>query len=255
MWLIKTILAFWTPLIIATDHDSAHALGKQLYLRYGLPGITRCKTNFAFGCHHGLAENALVKHPEYLLPLAKTCERLGAPGSGPHVSCIHGLGHGVAGVTSQKKLPQALSKCNKLVTWANYCHDGVFMEGGLSDWKFECGKLPSRYRAMCWRNMPAIWYRQGLPWSEIIARCPHPECIASIGRQIAQISQGNPDPIKQHCPDIKCITVAAGEVVFQNLPNWPTKVEAICANNIACLEFSEQVAKDYAISRTTDQKP
>jgi hypothetical protein len=232
-------------------HDLAHFTGEMIFQDRGLNGLALCDATFAFGCYHGFTEAAFAESLDPLLDIARSCETVGAPGSGPWASCIHGIGHGVATFFDAVELANALATCDRLGPGALYCHDGVFMEFSFSappsfysgaDPLAPCTTVAEQYRPACARNQPSVLqHRLGLSREAAAAACSEAasniaeSCIDAIGFAIAQESQGDPEIIIARCREIKnpplearCVSAAAGELVFQNIPNWQAGSAVAC---------------------------
>lgn len=232
-------------------HDAAHFVGSLIYKDKGIDGLTICDASFAFGCFHGFTEAAFVENLTPLVPVAAACETIGPQMSGPWASCIHGIGHGVATFFNASDLTAALAECDKLEAASPYCHDGVLMEFSLSapdsfyqqeNPLFPCTKLSPRYQQACARNQPQVMQRRfHMDLPAIASACLTAPaaitdpCIDAIGFAIAHESQGNPHAILARCGQLpsllthaKCVTAGAGELVFQNFPNWQAAAPTAC---------------------------
>lgn len=254
-------------------HDLAHFLGGRIFKERGITGLSVCDTTFAFGCYHGFTEAAFTESLAPLQELAHACETLGAQGSGPWSSCIHGIGHGVATYYESNDLAAALGTCDALGNGATFCHDGVFMEMSFSaspsfyrkdDVLYPCTAIDPRYQQACARNQPQIMQRLlGLDRRAVVAACmTQPPaiadpCIDALGFAAANASQGNAENIVALCRELpiplvqaKCAAAAAGELVFQNFPNWQTATRTVCDAlppefQPACHQRVQETATNY----------
>ncbi len=195
--------------------------------------------------------------------------------SGPTASCIHGIGHGVASFYSAKDLQASLRTCRKLITGREYCFDGVFMEFVRSapesfyhkeDPLYPCNKLEKEYgyaySFACGRNQPSLLMsRFHMGFDDVVQVCrvsdstPFKEaCFDSLGFSLA--ATGDAEKIIEGCQKItaaelqkRCLQAAAGEMVFQEVPNWWEKSQAVCkaeeALSTECLDYVEQLITEY----------
>ena len=255
-------------------HDLAHLAGNLLYLQKGLSGLKSCSPDFAFGCYHGFLDEAFRKNLDHLSDAQQACLGLGKEGSGPVGSCIHGIGHGVASFYSTTDLKKALATCRKLPSGSEFCFDGVFMEFvrsapenffKKSDFLYPCDDLEKEfgytYSFACGRNQPALLVsRFQLGFDDVSKIClnsdssPFKEaCVNALGFSVAE--SGDTQQIIGRCGSIggeefvkSCAKAAAGELVFQNVPNWDAKSKAIC-NSLTdakeCLSYVERLVSDY----------
>lgn len=256
-------------------HDLAHLAGGLIYDQSGFNGLSSCSADFAFGCYHGFLDKAFEKNLERLSDAELACLRLGPKDSGPVASCIHGIGHGIASYFSVSDVKKSLSACRKLNSGQQFCFDGVFMEyvRNASDSFFNkdnpvslCAELEKSYgyaySFACGRNIPPLLmgrYKKSL--DEVVSACLSYDskeftngCVDSLGLTLA--SSNNTDQIISGCQKIadpnlslRCSKAAAGELIFQEDPNWKTKSFAICDKltdgNIECREYLQRIIKEY----------
>lgn len=232
-------------------HDLAHFVGGIIFNQQGLAGISLCDPTFAFGCYHGFTEAAFANSLDALQPLAQVCLQVGQEGTGPWSSCIHGIGHGVATYFESQELAPALTTCDQLGAGATFCHDGVFMELAISappslynqqEPLALCRGVAPAYQPACGRNiLAAMQSRFKLPAVQVARECLAAKaaftesCLDSLGFSIANAVSSNPQQIIDGCGQLEeptavsqCAGAAAGELVFQNYPNWQTAAPAIC---------------------------
>lgn len=255
------------------SHDVAHFIGGLIYKEQGLKGLSVCDTTFAFGCYHGFTEGAFAKSLDPLLQVAIACEALGPVSSGPWSSCIHGIGHGVASYYNSTDLEPALATCNTLGPGATFCHDGVFMEFAISaPVSFydrarplsPCDTVPLAYQVACGRNiLAAMSSRFNLPPLTVAIACLEANapftnsCIDTYGFAIAHQEHMSGAQIAAGCAALKqpvaiaqCAGAAAGELVFQNFPDWQTQAPAVCqalrvSDQQTCLTRVNQTISNY----------
>ena len=254
-------------------HDLAHFTGELIFKNKGLTGLSLCDTTFAFGCYHGFTETAFADSLRPLKEVARACESLGQQGTGPWASCIHGIGHGVATYFDAVELTEALTACDRLPAGAAYCYDGVFMEFSFSappsfyasaEPLAPCTKIAEMYQQACARNQPHVMQQRfNLSRAAIASVCANAPagitdpCIDSLGFAIANESQGDATVITTGCRELpnqllaaRCVSAAAGELVFQNFPNWQTAAPAACASldptfRASCQARVEATAQNY----------
>ncbi len=265
-------------------HDLAHLSGGLLFEKLDFNGITKCSAEFAFGCFHGFLDKAFAKNLDHLLDAEDACSKLGPDGSlppkaslaisGPVASCIHGIGHGVASFYSSSDLQKSLLSCRKLITGQEYCFDGVFMEFVRSapdsfykkdDFLYPCNALEQKfgpaYSISCGRNQPSLLMgRFKLDFEEVTKICVSSDstlfkqaCFDSLGFSL--VSSGDTGQIISSCQKIgeekfmlRCIKAAAGELVFQDVPQWDEKSKAVCnslTDTKECLAYVERLTADY----------
>lgn len=232
-------------------HDLAHLTGGMIYKEKGLGGLTTCDPMFSFGCYHGFTEAVFATSLEQLTPVARACEAVGAINSGPWASCIHGIGHGVATYFNSTNFKGALQACDSLPAGKTYCYDGVFMEFAISappsfytasDPLYPCLQVDERYAQACGRNQPHVMQRKfNMSRASVASACltaptaVGEACIDALGFGIANESHGNVAAIVADCRKLptpavqaQCVGAAAGELVFQNYPQWQTSAPALC---------------------------
>lgn len=254
-------------------HNTAHFLGSLIYTQEGLTGLSICDPTFAFGCYHGFTEGAFEKNLDLLIPVTKACEKLGPVSSGPWSSCVHGIGHGIASYYNSTDLSLALTTCDKLQQGATFCHDGVFMEFSISapasfyksdNPLYPCNTLSAEYQTACGRNIiTAAGKRFNLPPLEIAKVCLRAKapfttsCIDTFGFMAASADQKDGIKITTRCQDLEdsaaigqCAAAAAGELIFQNYPDWQTQAPRVCqalpsGDKSACFTRLNQTIANY----------
>ncbi|TSC66130.1 MAG: Uncharacterized protein CEO21_254 [Microgenomates group bacterium Gr01-1014_80] len=256
-------------------HDLAHLTGSLIYQKKGFSGVGLCSPEFAFGCFHGFLDEAFKKDLEKLDEAQIACSKLGPGLTGPVASCIHGIGHGVASFHGTSDLKASLASCRKLTSGTDYCFDGVFMEYVRSapddffkkdDPLYPCNSLEkefgSAYSFSCGRNQPSLLMsRFKMGFEEVVGVCLTSSselfkeaCFDALGFSLA--ASGDDQQIIQGCSKIgvleyslRCVKAGAGELVFQEVPNWQEKSEAVC-NAISqsrddCLRHIDRLILEY----------
>lgn len=266
-------------------HDLAHLAGLLIYERDGFSGIKNCTQEFAFGCYHGFLDRAFAKNLDHLLDAENACKKLASGISGPVASCIHGIGHGIASFYNTQDLKKSLTSCRKLTAGSEYCFDGVFMEYVRSasqsffkkdDLLYPCNALEREfgyaYSFSCGRNQPSLLMgRFKIGFEEVSKIClssnskPFKEgCFDSLGFSVA--ATGAVEQIIASCQSTheseyvaRCIKAAAGEMVFQEIPNWEEKSETVCNSfpqlRSECTAHIERLIKEYGRVRKINFKP
>ncbi len=223
-------------------HDLTHLAGNLLYKEKGLLGLKFCSSEFAFGCYHGLLDEAFARSLNGLPEAEKACSLLGPKNSGPVASCIHGIGHGIASYYLTSDIKKSLSTCRKLTSGEEFCFDGVFMEfvrsAPISFYKEEdplypCDFLENQfgyvYSLSCGRNQPSLLMgRFKMSFEDTASVCVNSisepfkiGCIDALGFHLAGTL--DPEQIIGGCNSLgefsnECIQKATGELVFQNSP-------------------------------------
>lgn len=257
-------------------HDLAHFMGGLIFDKSGFSGLSICSPTFAYGCFHGFLDKAFYLGTEKLSEAEQACNKLGPQNSGPVASCVHGIGHGLASFHKVKDLEASLKECNKLINNQQFCYDGVFMEFERSastnfynqeDPLSPCNKLPEIYDTACGRNQPMVMIRRfGFVVGQVAEICNtstsevfKEACFDSLGSYSVLSSQADTDKIISLCKmqpllvnfQKRCLRFAAGEMVFQDLPNWRQKSEVICRSlenqdeQIDCMSYIHRIAQDY----------
>lgn len=256
-------------------HDLAHYLGQLFFESQGFSALSTCTPKFAFGCFHGFLDTAFQKDLTHLTDAEKGCQQLGTGISGPVASCIHGIGHGVASFYKTTDLNSALTACDRLQPYSQqYCYDGVFMEFVRNapdsffkpgDPLYPCSKLSSKYQFSCGRNEPQLLlqrFKKSFP--EIAILCVssadtsfREACSDALGFTAVGVRQGNVAEIITSCNVLtdnklrnRCLTSAAGELIFQEVPGWETSAFTICAatppnEQSNCNEHLNRLIEEY----------
>lgn len=256
-------------------HELAHYVGKLIYEEKGLAGMTICSTDFAFGCYHGLLDQAFRKDLSSLQQAEKACESVGIVKSGPYASCIHGIGHGIASYFKDNDLKNALKACDKLPEGApQFCYDGVFMEFSRDavdsfyrsdDPLYPCNAVDPKYTFACGRNQSSLLMsRMHLSYEEVAKTCQKSNdtnlknsCFVALGFQAVYKANADPEKIITTCQTLndknfeyQCKSAAAGELIFQDMTDWQVKSPKICnslpkdkQNN--CLGYIKNIENNY----------
>lgn len=231
-------------------HDIAHFAGGVIFDIKGFDGLSICTVDFAFGCYHGFLDKAFTKDLRDLPKAEKECLTVGREGSGPNSSCIHGIGHGIASYYRVQDLDKSLQSCDTLTNGKDYCYDGVFMEFARdASQKFyqqakplyPCDAVDEKYGFSCARNQTNVMLeRFHLDFNQVATLClaaynmqVKSGCFESLGFVAAH--SGKVDTTLKMCQSIpdsahqaSCITAAAGEVVFQDMPEWEESSGTLC---------------------------
>lgn len=254
-------------------HDLAHLAGGMIFDEYGMKGLSKCSSEFAFGCYHGFLDKAFKDSLNKINEAESACGTLGS--GGPYASCVHGIGHGVASFYQTSDLKASLLSCKRLSPsgW-QFCFDGVFMEfersAPVAFYSKErpyqpCDGLGEEFAFSCGRNQPTVWIdRFKYSFDEIIQAClgsPSEQfklaCFDAVG---FNISKGTSDPsqIVALCRKIaadeymlRCAKAASGELIFQDVPGWQESSPAVCnmlpANFGAdCHNYIQNLRREYA---------
>ncbi|MBI3251529.1 MAG: hypothetical protein HYZ62_01305 [Candidatus Andersenbacteria bacterium] len=248
---VKTVFTADHASLGGQAHNAAHFVGGLIYKKEGLAGLSVCDTTFAFGCYHGFTEGAFEKNLDALTTIANACQKLGPISSGPWSSCIHGIGHGMASYYNSTDLAPALATCDSLQAGATFCHDGVFMEFAISapdsfyqnsNHLHPCDSLAETYQPACGRNiLAAAGNRFNMPPLETAKACLAAEapftasCLDTFGFMAASLDRQDGARITARCQELQngpatsqCAGAAAGELVFQNYPDWQTQAPRVC---------------------------
>lgn len=252
-------------------HEFTHIIGNDLYTQYGLAGIQFCTAEFAFGCYHGVTEQALTDLGlPGVLEIQGQCQTFFVGKPAANASCIHGIGHGVLSYTGLDLGP-ALRDCDLLdMSFRQYCYDGVFMENAsnpqsiLSSWQF-CEALDARYQSSCARYQTLRQFETaGRDFSAVSRFCFEAEnrviretCADALGILAAQIRVGEYISIDATCrlsgseeQESLCVIGAVKEVIFQTFPNWQSVSQELCQGlsgqwQTRCFSAREAVKQNY----------
>ena len=266
-------------------HDLSHLAGKLIYEDLGIGGISSCTATFSFGCYHGLLDAAFKNSLEDLSRAESECKKLGAVGSGPYGSCVHGIGHGVASFYQTENIKDALASCGKLPAGQDFCYDGVFMEfvrgapptfyskenplSPCDSLEKEFGDL---YSLSCGRNQPSVLVsRLGNEFSDVVSLCEKStlsdkfksSCFDALGFMLAGTADSG--KIISGCKTITntnhqslCFKSAAGELIFQNVPGWQGKSKQVCDAAPAqyqafCHENLQRLINEYGRKASSEE--
>lgn len=242
--------------VVDNVHEFAHTIGRETYRQSGFEGIKICSEEFAYGCYHGVTEQALLTTgKDSLSNLEKEClkffpyssrKRIDDPG------CIHGMGHGLL-TWNNLDINRSLEDCNGISnSYRSFCWNGVFMEYSMSGtpsfdekdpWKF-CRELSSIYQDTCASYSVANFSRYKefnvKLFANYCGKAPskqmEADCLHRVGYQIVENSKGDIGSILQDCGNLEkkeeeafCLRGAATEVSFQKYANWKTTVSRICS--------------------------
>ena len=243
--------------MLGEGHTLAHIVGKNAYTKNGFAGIEICDPTFGYGCYHGVTEQFLINEgPEKIREAMDTCRRLFPSESQknqlPYYSCIHGIGHGLM-TWNGLVLKKALFDCDRLDQQEqSYCYDGAFMEfssSALPQNYFDkenlwgmCIDLDKKYAMGCARHLPLMLNRTFLMTKDdTIAFCKtaptkilRDGCTDRLAFIIVHTIKDIME-IESACKKIdteeyqsRCITTAAGELVFQRYQEAEEKAGYLC---------------------------
>ena len=244
--------------VVGGAHELSHIVGNTLYQQKGISGIGVCDPTFAYGCYHGVTEEFLIaegvskvreamEQCRKIFPVRESGNLL------PYYSCIHGFGHGLLSWEGLDR-GKALEDCDQLDRQERqYCYDGVFMEYSFSaplssfsktePWKI-CTDLDEKYHGNCARYQPTLFiekFHVDIPTSARLCLEAPTEtlqgfCIDAVGFALAHTFQNNIDAIRHTCENIslatyhyRCITAAAGELIFQQYKGWEENALELCS--------------------------
>lgn len=232
-------------------HEFAHLVGHAAYAKQGIGGVSLCDASFAYGCFHGVAEEAIQKQGEgAVVDIELACTEQLDERRRP--SCYHGIGHGTAGI-HRLALKPALGACDRMQE-ANrsYCYDGVFMEQATSltdnaitkdaPWAL-CEALDGQYHVACARYQPVRLDRLGTSFDDGIRSCSktafimlREHCARGFGYKAASHGQFMAEKIGNLCQDAGesrtiqwCQTAAATELAFQRYTGWEEQAPILCS--------------------------
>ncbi len=252
-------------------HDLAHVLGSLMYTVNDTKGIVDCGEQFGFGCYHGFLDQVFTSNLSKMKEVDEACAKSQSPRK--LSTCFHGIGHGIASFYHVTQLDPALRACNTLTQARESCYDGVLMEFARdapvtfysqTQPLYPCNVLENKYQQACGRNQPTVFMerfkydiRRSLQTCSLAKQNTFKTaCLSGLGFFIARKSLGDAEFITQECGILAvsdravCISGAAGELVYQNIPNGNTSTQTIC-NSLplsfakSCLTHVKSTADTY----------
>ena len=229
------------------SHVFSHIVGNQAYQQYGMQAIILCNYSFAYGCVHGILEQALVGEGVAMIKkIEQECFQ-------QNQACSHGLGHGL--LTLEKyDVRAALRGCDILQQDQFACYNGVFMEYIWSAPKTELDEnqpfafcesfLDSAYLQACAEYQLNIFTEVfGWSFADATEECfsaPNETiriaCKEQTGMLVAHMTKGDLNRIQEYCFLLKdisnqnlCLLGAAVEVEQQQYYNWKNTVNTLCS--------------------------
>ena len=264
--------------VVINAHQFAHLIGNIAYQKNGIEGVAICDSTFAFGCYHGVTEEFLKqKGPRSIPGVARECRRIFSKESKHSINytgCIHGMGHGLL-TWEGLDLKKTLQDCDMLEKEDRpYCYDGAFMEYSFSMPKQDmiadnpwllCTSLNKQYHANCARYLPNLLRSVlHLNPSEVADTCLQAStrmlkdrCVDNIGFFVGQGSRGDIKKVIEHCDVVsdqeykyRCITAAAGELIFQEYKGWRENALFLCEIlpkewEEKCLKRNQDIIEQY----------
>ena len=243
--------------VVSEAHTLAHIIGNNIYKKNSFVGIGICDPTFAYGCYHGVTEQFLLNEgPEKIRETMGMCRDIFPSklqkNELPYYSCIHGIGHGLL-TWNNLVLEKALYDCDRLDEQErSYCYDGVFMEFSSSApqnsfdtqnlWSV-CTDLNEKYAMGCARYLPSMLQGKFLmTQDDTITFCKSAPtktlrdgCTDNFAFSLAYTGNDTINVIESTCKKIdteeyqsRCITTAAGELVFQGYQDSKENANKLC---------------------------
>jgi hypothetical protein len=261
-------------------HPLVHRIGRTAVERYvTVSEAFKHGDSFCWsGYYHGVLEtvSANLGRNKLVEGVNEICKDLRQANeySFSHYNCVHGLGHGVMGITNNE-LFDSLDICSKLNDdWERQsCYGGVFMENVMSeinpisptkylnkdDPMYPCTAVGPKYKSQCYLMQSSYALKvDNYDFNKVFARCSKVDkeyvgvCYQSVGRDASGSTSSNVEATNRNCsmgPDeysqINCITGAAKD--FISYYHDDVKARAFCASfskatlNSTC----ESVVSDY----------
>lgn len=183
-------------------HDVAHAIGQLEYSRAGsiYQGLESCSSICAYGCYHGLVEQAVADTGQVSFAQAQPCDQLDDRAQKP---CFHGAGHGFLAVSGS--LGEALGYCQQFQESEfgfENCAYGVFMEAFTpSDVAHQpqafpeniqvfCAAFPPNQQKICLHLLGALTYLKTGDITAAVNVCQQYSdrarevCLAGLGQEL-----------------------------------------------------------------------
>lgn len=213
-------------------HKLSHVIGEVLYNSFGDTGISRCTSDFGFGCYHGFAGTALNSRGlSEVKELSIACSSSGD--TAVAFGCIHGIGHGILSYLGNDSLAKTLEACEPINAGALFggCYGGAFMEYNFNTMQSADGielrpfstttayepcstQIPERFKVACFYDQPAWWtasfdhlaQKEGERYREAGALCAEVKdqesrdvCFRGIGNVIGPESGYDSSVMKRWC--------------------------------------------------------
>ncbi|MCW1908299.1 MAG: hypothetical protein KIH63_003065 [Candidatus Saccharibacteria bacterium] len=215
------------PYVVSQCHQFAHRIGRAAATKYNDIGESyRYGDNFCWsGYYHGVMEamTASLGKDYVFQNIATICDKLKQeqPYSFYHFNCVHGLGHGVMGLTDIE-LFESLSLCQKMSEWweQESCYGGVFMENIMSEDNedhgtkylfkdqpmYPCTAVGNTFKNQCYLMQTSYALKLAeYNFETVFMQCEAIEqqfvatCYQSIGRDASGSTTSDPSKTKELC--------------------------------------------------------
>lgn len=215
------------PYVVSQCHQLTHRIGREAALRYKDIGEAyRYGDNFCWsGYYHGVMETMTATlGKDYVIEnIATICDVLKKeqPYSFYHFNCVHGLGHGVMGLT-KIELYDSLKICQKMVEWweQESCYGGVFMENIMSEDNsdhgtkyllsdqpmYPCTAVENTFKNQCYLMQTSYALKlANYDYDTVFSACSQVEqqfvatCYQSLGRDASGNTTSDPARTKEIC--------------------------------------------------------
>lgn len=205
-----------SPYVQSQCHQLVHRIGRSAAEKY--PNVSEAYKhgdNFCWsGYYHGVMETIAKQlgRDEVVNKLNDICQQLRQEQlySFFHYNCVHGLGHGVMGITNNE-LFESLEICDKLTnSWeAESCYGGAFMENIMSEDNpdhrttylrkdepmYPCTAVVNKYKGQCYLMQSSYALKlSNYDFSKVFADCAAVDkeyvkiCYQSVGRDASGTS-------------------------------------------------------------------
>lgn len=264
------------PYVVSQCHQLTHRIGREAALRYNdIAESYRYGDNFCWsGYYHGVMEAMTAKlGKEYVFQnIATICDSLKKeqPYSFYHFNCVHGLGHGVMGLTNIE-LFESLMVCQKMAEWweQESCYGGVFMENIMSEDNtdhgtkylfkdqpmYPCTTVENTFKNQCYLMQTSYALKlANYDYDAIFTACSQVEqqfvatCYQSLGRDASGNTTSDPARTKEICLKGEDYT-AQSNCVIGAVKDFISYFHTMDQANILCDSLGSQSLQE--VCRTT----
>lgn len=216
------------PFVADQCHQLVHEIGRAAGKRYGdvaeayAVGDDLCASGYFHGVLEAVTEQIGLE--TLITEIDTVCGPLKErdPYSLDHYNCVHGLGHGLMGVT-YSQLYESLAACDAYSeAWEREsCYGGVFMENIMArdnphhpsiylrddDPLYPCTEVDPGYQQQCYLMQTSHALRVvDFDYHQVFELCQRPEvaphqatCLQSLGRDISGATHGQPEQTVDLC--------------------------------------------------------
>jgi hypothetical protein len=261
--------------VLSQCHQLIHRIGRAAAKKY--PNVADAYShgdNYCWsGYYHGVMETiaARLGYDGVVSKINTICQEVKTQQqySFYHYNCVHGLGHGVMGITNNQLL-DSLKICDKLDdSWEQQsCYGGTFMENVMSednpDHKtsflkasepmYPCTAVDTRYKGQCYLMQSSYALKlDGYDFAKVFPQCAAVDadfvatCYQSIGRDASGNTNSDVTRTNANCmvaPD----EVAQSNCVIGAVKDFISYYHSDVQGKRLCASFDSQSLKDICTS-------